>query len=279
MKFIYFGYDFAFDTLATLLHDGHELAAIFTFPCDEIFSSNARLRTFADENAIPIFTDTPTKDAITNCAGTDTELILSTGYLYKIPDCSDHIPYAINIHPALLPKARGMMPLPYIIQSEPKAAGLTAHKITDDYDAGDIIAQHPVTIGKTDTLEQLAARLGMAMPAFALDIVNHLPERWANATPQDHNQVTHCPAPNDALRVIDWSQTVEGITRHARAYGRMGLLFQLDGNYWVTNCLSGRTESHDLPTGTVRYLSARDIVIACGDGYICISEAERIPSQ
>ena len=40
MKFVYFGYDMMLGCARRLIADGHQLAGIFTFPCDNVFNFN-----------------------------------------------------------------------------------------------------------------------------------------------------------------------------------------------------------------------------------------------
>ena len=47
MKFVYFGYDFMLGTVHRLLDDGHELAGIFSFPCDNVFNFNVETTALA----------------------------------------------------------------------------------------------------------------------------------------------------------------------------------------------------------------------------------------
>ena len=68
----------------------------------------------------------------------------------------------INIHPSLLPAfAGGMAPKPQAdaLAAGVKIAGCTVHVVTEDVDAGPIIAQATVPVLDDDTTDTLAARI------------------------------------------------------------------------------------------------------------------------
>ena len=68
----------------------------------------------------------------------------------------------INIHPSLLPAfAGGMAPKPQAdaLAAGVKIAGCTVHIVTEDVDAGPIIAQAAVPVLDDDTTDTLAARI------------------------------------------------------------------------------------------------------------------------
>ncbi len=72
-------------------------------------------------------------------------------------------PYRIiNIHPSLLPAfAGGMAPRPQAdaLAAGVKLSGCTAHLVTEEIDAGPIIAQQAVPVLEDDTVDTLSARI------------------------------------------------------------------------------------------------------------------------
>lgn len=68
----------------------------------------------------------------------------------------------VNIHPSLLPAfAGGMAPRPQAdaLAYGVKVSGCTAHLVTEEIDAGPIIAQATVPVLEDDTVESLSARI------------------------------------------------------------------------------------------------------------------------
>ncbi len=95
-------------------------------------------------------------------AGVD--LVVLAGYARIFDPCVVRaFPYRIlNIHPSLLPAfAGGMAPKPQAdaLAAGVKLSGCTVHFVTDEVDAGPIIAQVAVPVLDDDTVERLAERI------------------------------------------------------------------------------------------------------------------------
>jgi phosphoribosylglycinamide formyltransferase-1 len=65
----------------------------------------------------------------------------------------------INIHPSLLPAFTGLNTHARAIDAGCKFAGATVHRVTDQLDHGDILAQAVVPVLPDDTADTLAARV------------------------------------------------------------------------------------------------------------------------
>ena len=65
----------------------------------------------------------------------------------------------LNIHPSLLPKYRGLDTHGRAIEAGDPVSGCSVHVVTEELDAGDVIAQAEVEIRPGDTPETLEARV------------------------------------------------------------------------------------------------------------------------
>jgi phosphoribosylglycinamide formyltransferase-1 len=65
----------------------------------------------------------------------------------------------LNIHPSLLPAFKGLNPQAQALQAGVKMSGCTVHFVSEEVDAGPIIAQAAVPVHEGDTPESLAARI------------------------------------------------------------------------------------------------------------------------
>jgi len=65
----------------------------------------------------------------------------------------------INIHPSLLPKYKGLDAQKQALEAKETETGCTVHIVTEEMDAGPIIAQSKVKILPEDTVERLIERL------------------------------------------------------------------------------------------------------------------------
>jgi phosphoribosylglycinamide formyltransferase-1 len=65
----------------------------------------------------------------------------------------------LNIHPSLLPKYRGLDTHRRAIEAGDKSSGCSVHLVTEELDAGDVIAQAEVAILPDDTAAELEERV------------------------------------------------------------------------------------------------------------------------
>ncbi len=94
------------------------------------------------------------------------DIVILAGYMKKLGDKTlNHYAGAIlNIHPSLLPKfgGQGMYGIRVheaVLAAGEKESGATVHLVTEEYDAGAIIAQEKVPILPDDTPQTLAERV------------------------------------------------------------------------------------------------------------------------
>ena len=77
-----------------------------------------------------------------------------------------HIPLLVNVHPALLPDYKGYHPVPYVIFNEESTHGITAHLITSEMDAGDIVLKKEFPITPFSTISSLQYSVSQIIPDF-----------------------------------------------------------------------------------------------------------------
>jgi len=95
-----------------------------------------------------------------------TDIVFLAGYLKKVPDSvlKAYENRIFNIHPSLLPKygGKGMFGINVhkaVLAAGERVTGITIHRVTAEYDAGDILRQREVPVVEGDTPEVLAARV------------------------------------------------------------------------------------------------------------------------
>ncbi len=276
MKFVFFGYDFMMDTVERLVDDGHEPLALMSFECDNIFNFNTRMQAYGAQNNIPVILDQVTPDHIAEYTEAGAGCFLAAGYPYKIPPVDTTKACGINFHPSLLPKCRGLMPTPYIITQTPESSGITVHKMTDEFDKGDILYQEELPLNEREDVESLSARIAMRAPDVLSMVMEDLPDMWKKAEPQDEDEATYFPPPDDTMRLLDWNKTVGEIDKTGRAFGRYGSLAHFDDLNWAVYDFTAWQEEHKLKPGTIALRMSRHIVIAASNGFVCLKEFQEI---
>lgn len=263
------------------MNEGHEPLCAYTFKCDDYFSYNMNTKTFCEQNNIKLIEGKITNQDTASLIDQGCELFITCGYPYKIPPIDESKAYGVNLHPTLLPRARGIMPQPYIIMNEPEAAGFTLHKTTQEYDAGDILFQKAIPIDESTDIETLSSRIAVHTPDAIAEVINNLEKYWNDATPQDHSNASSYDEPDEAFRTLDWNDNVDNLLHKHRAFGRYGVLASIVNQFGETQGLavfnfSGWKEDHQYTPGTLLRSYPREITIAVKDGYMCLKEFQAL---
>lgn len=277
MDFVFFGYDFSLNALMRLLNDGHKLAGLYTFPCDGIFSHNAQIKELAKTQGIEPVEGKITPIEIEGFIKQGVKLFIAFGYKYKIPPIDEKRAYAINVHPSHLPRVRGIMPMPWILLKEPEAAGITAHQMTQKYDAGKILYQERFPVDETTDIEILSSRCALAGAEILSELLKDIPGYWKKAKPQNEKQASEYPEPDDAFRTFDWKKPVKDTLRLSRAFGHYGCLAHVDGKRMVVFNCNGWEEKHALPPGAIACILPYELIVAASNGFICLKEFTILP--
>ena len=85
------------------------------------------------------------------------DYVVMAGYMRKVgvPILNTFLNRVLNLHPALLPSFRGAHAIQDAYEYGVKVTGVTVHLANADYDRGPIIAQRPVVVEESWTVDQL----------------------------------------------------------------------------------------------------------------------------
>jgi methionyl-tRNA formyltransferase len=149
------------------------------------------------------------------------DLVLCWGFPWLIPQEVLDIPRlgSVNLHPALLPRLRGPLPLAWSIRLGDPTYGVTWHRMDAGFDTGAILAQAPVPAEPDDVDIWV---VGPRMAQVALGLLPVVVRRIAAGDPGDP-QVASGDEPyasffDEDYAEIDWSQPAESIHRQVRAW-------------------------------------------------------------
>ena len=106
----------------------------------------------------------------------DAELVVIAGFGTVIPQAALAYPgRMVNTHPSLLPAFKGWHPVRDALAAGVKVTGCTVHVVTEEMDAGPILAQEPVRVLPGDTEETLHERIKQVerrlFPATIRDVI------------------------------------------------------------------------------------------------------------
>jgi methionyl-tRNA formyltransferase len=123
----------------------------------------------------------------------------------------------INVHASLLPKYRGAAPVAWAIYHGEKQTGVTIIKMSVSLDAGDMLAQEAINIGRNETAGEVEARLAPLGAKLALQVIDQIEKGTVQGRKQDPSQVTKAPKLKKENGLIDWSRTAEQVCNQIRA--------------------------------------------------------------
>ncbi|MBZ0273745.1 hypothetical protein K8I61_17025 [bacterium] len=150
--------------IETLFAEGvrPENVALLTHPLDD---ANGAFLSYAwSQGFTPAFFPAASDEALEWAREFSPDVLFALHYGERIPRGILDLPPlgCVNMHPALLPNYRGCFSTAWcIINGEPQT-GVTFHRMTERFDAGDIVRQDAVPIRPDDTTHSLSHRLMLA---------------------------------------------------------------------------------------------------------------------
>ena len=200
------------------------------------------------------------------------DLAMCWGFPWKIPQAALDVPRlgSVNLHPALLPRHRGPIPLAWALREGDAAWGTTWHRMDAELDTGNILAQTTVPIEDDDVD---IAQFGPRLLAAGVGLLPQVFERIAAGDPGDAQPEEGTSwaghFTDDEYVHVDWTSPARQIHDQVRAwhltFGMSGIrapLAELDGQQVVLL----QTRLTDPGDGARR--------VECGDGPIWVVSSE-----
>lgn len=111
----------------------------------------------------------------------DADIVFLAGYLKKLDNAilEKYHNRIFNVHPALLPKygGRGMFGENIhkaVVAAKEKETGVTVHRVSSEYDNGEIVAQIKVPVHENDTYEDVGRRVLDTEHIFLVEVLNDI---------------------------------------------------------------------------------------------------------
>jgi methionyl-tRNA formyltransferase len=225
MRIVFMGTpESAVPCLERLLHDGHDIAAVWTQPDkpagrgDKMHSSP--VKDFALQHDLPI--EQPkkvrTQEAKDLFASYEAEVAVVVAYGRILPPEFLRAPRrgCINVHFSLLPLYRGAAPANWAIVNGETTTGVTTMFIEEELDSGPILLQRETAIGETETTPELMQRLAVIGADLLSETIAQLDE--LTPRPQHDRDATLAPLLTKQHGLIDWSSSAAKIERCVRGF-------------------------------------------------------------
>jgi len=202
------------------------------------------------------------------------DVILVAAYSRLIPPAILELPRlgCVNLHPSLLPRYRGAIPIQAAVMNGDLQTGLTTFLMDEGYDTGDLLMQVSVPIALEETGQELSARLAQEGALVLVETVRGLQAGTLVRRPQPSEADYTRPLRKEDL-VLDWSLPAPRVRDFLRALAHEPAAL----TFWRGQPVKlGRAEVWSAPEaepGTVLGLEkGKGPVVATGQGAVLLNE-------
>jgi methionyl-tRNA formyltransferase len=270
--------DFAVPTLAELIAQGHDIAAVYSQPPRPKGRGMALepgpVHKFAESSGLPVRTPLSLKDADAQAAfaalDLDVAIVVAYGLLLPKPILDAPQLGCFNLHGSLLPRWRGAAPIQRAVMAGDAETGVMVMRMDEGLDTGPVLTAERVAVGRKTSGELTSelARLGADLMVRTLGAL----ERGA-VTPQAQPQdgVTYAKKILKDEARIDWSRSAHEVDCHIRGLSPFpGAWTEVNGER--LKVLYGEPVSGNGRPG----ITLDDaLTVACGDGAVRLVKVQR----
>lgn len=276
MRIVFMGTpDFAAVSLEKLIHEGFDIAGVFTQP-DKPKGRGMKLapcetKEVALAHGLPVYQPDKLRDgaALELLKELRPDILVVVAYGRILPkDILDLPQYgAVNVHGSLLPKLRGSAPIQRAVLNGDAVTGVSTMYLAEEMDAGDVIYQAETEIGEYETSAELFDRLAVMGADLLVRTLRDIEAGVAPRTPQDHTQATYAPPLDKTECPINWDQPARAVIKQVCGLQTWPVATAvIDG----TDCkihAAVYTETHtECAPGQIVSAGKQGIEVACADG-------------
>lgn len=231
----------------------------------------------AFEHGIKVFQPMKVREDYQTIIEMQPDMIVTCAYGQIIPkELIDFPQYGcINVHGSLLPKLRGGAPIHWAIIRGFKETGITVMSMSEKMDAGDIISQKSLEIGKDEILDSLYQRMSILGRDLLLETIPSILDGTAKYFPQDEEEVTFGFNVTREEEKICFEKSGKEVHNLVRGLNSIpGAYCYLEGKrmkVYKIEIVSGKSFSKGA-IGEIVDVDKDSMIVCCGDGFIRIME-------
>jgi methionyl-tRNA formyltransferase len=268
--------EFAVPSLARLVDQGYEIAAVYTQPprragrgMNVTASPVAR---FAHEHGLavrdPVSLKDPAEQQAFAALRADAAVVVAYGLI--LPRAVIEAPRlgCYNVHASLLPRWRGAAPIQRAIMAGDEVTGVSIMRVSEGLDEGPVCLAHPVPIAPGMTAGELHDKLATSGAELILLALLGLKSGHLQCTVQDPEKVTYARKIDKSETRIDFSQAATFVVNHIHALSpHPGAWFALPGGPSEVRIKVLKAEPAE-GSGTPGTTLDEALTIACGEGAV-----------
>ena len=270
--------DFAVPTLAELIAQGHDIAAVYSQPPRPkgrgMVLEPGAVHKFAESAKLPVRTPLSLKSAEEQAAFAALELdaAIVVAYGLLLPKAILDAPKlgCFNLHGSLLPRWRGAAPIQRAVMAGDVETGVMVMQMDEGLDTGAVLMAERVTIGRK-TSGELTTELSRLGADLMVRSLGALERGGVTPQPQSEDGVTYAKKILKDEAHIDWSRSAREIDAHIRG------LAPFPGAWTQANGERLKILYADPVDGSGKPGMVLDDapVVACGDGALKLARVQR----
>ena len=180
----------------------------------------------------------------------------------------------LNIHASLLPRWRGAAPIHRAVEAGDARTGITVMQMDAGLDTGDMLLVEPLDLAPTETTASLHDRLAVLGGRLIVEALELAACGGLTRRVQPSEGITYAHKIDKAEAAIDWALPAALIERRIRAFDPFpGASSVLGGD--IVKCWRATLAAGHGAPGELLAVSEAGIVVACGDGALCLNELQR----
>ena len=278
MRIIFMGTpDFSVPVLEALVDAGHDVVAVYSQPPRPAgrgkkdrpspVQSKAEALGLTVRYPVSVRTD----EALAEFQALNADIAVVVAYGLILPQSILDAPKrgCLNIHASLLPRWRGAAPIHRAIMAGDGETGVCIMQMEAGLDTGPVLSRHTVSIGESETTQQLHDRLSDIGATAIVDALAQLDQ--LDAQPQPDDGVTYAAKIEKSEAAIDWSKPAIEVDRLVRGLSPFpGAWFEMNGTR--VKVLGSTLVEH---SGTAGCVLDDKLTVACGEGAIRLTKLQR----
>ncbi|MBA2589446.1 MAG: methionyl-tRNA formyltransferase [Alphaproteobacteria bacterium] len=270
--------DFAVPTLAELIAQGHDIAAVYSQPPRPAGRGMALepgpVHKFAESAKLPVRTPLSLKNADEQAAFTalDLDAAIVVAYGLLLPKAILDAPRlgCFNLHGSLLPRWRGAAPIQRAVMASDAETGVMVMRMDEGLDTGPVLMAERVPVGRK-TSGELASELSRLGADLMVRALGALERGAVTPQPQAEDGVTYAKKILKDEARIEWSKSALEVDGHIRG------LSPFPGAWTEVNGERLKVLYAEPAPGNGRPGITLDdaLTVACGDGAVRLRKVQR----
>ena len=273
--------EFAAEHLQALLASDHQIIAVYTQP-DRPAGRGQKLapspvKQLALTHNIPVYQPVTLRDshAQAELAALNADLMVVVAYGLILPQVVLDMPRlgCINSHASLLPRWRGAAPIQRAVEAGDAESGVTVMQMEAGLDTGPMLLKVTTPISAQDTGGSLHDRLAVMGAKAVVEAVGKLSQGALSPEVQDDSQATYAHKLNKDEARIDWTLPADVLEKRIRAFNPWPVCHStLNGG--AVKVLAASLAQGAGEAGTILSASKEGVVVACGEGALCLTRLQ-----